>query len=292
MKAFRYLFVLFLSFSISAYAQNKKATNTLLWEISGNGLSKPSYMFGTYHFAGKSFIDSMTVVNEKLKNANAIVGELVMDSTIATKLMPFMLMKNNFLDKLLTPSEYKFVEEYFKKISGYELKMFNSMKPMAVQITIMGLTVPSTFSKENPAIDEYFQAYAKTNNKPVYGLETTEDQGEILFGSTLERQKELLLKSIKDEAKNKKIADDLYQSYILQDLAKMESLFKVDDNTTQAEMAKLLKNRNDKWMEKLPAMMQKESLFIAVGAGHLLGNDGLIKGLQAKGYSVKPVATK
>ena len=291
MKAFRYLFVLFLSFSVSAFAQNKKVANTLLWEISGNGLKSPSYMFGTYHFAGKSFIDSMTVVNEKLKNANAIVGELVMDSTMATKLVPFMLMKNNFLDKLLTPTEYKFVEEYFKKVSGYDLKMFNSMKPMAIQITIMGLTAPSTFSKENPAIDEYFQTYASANGKPVYGLETAEDQGEILFGSTLERQKELLLKSIKEEAKNKKTADDLYQNYILQDLAKMESLFKVDDNTTQAEMDKLLKNRNDKWMEKLPTMMQKESLFIAVGAGHLLGKDGLIKGLKDKGYSVKPVAT-
>ncbi|RZL38546.1 MAG: TraB/GumN family protein, partial [Pedobacter sp.] len=279
------------TFTISATAQNKKATNTLLWEVSGNGLTKPSYIFGTYHFAGKNFTDSMTVLNDKLKNADAVVGELVLDSTMATKLTPFMLMKNNFLDKLLSPTEYKLVDDYFKKVTGYDLKMFNSMKPMAVQITILGATAPSTFSKENPAIDEYFQTYAKTNGKAIYGLETAEDQGEILFGTTLERQKEQLIKSIKEEAKNKKTAEDLYKYYTLQDLAKMESLFKEDDSTTQEEMDKMLKNRNNKWIEKLPAMMQKETLFIAVGALHLVGKDGLIKGLQTKGYSVKPIAT-
>ncbi|RYF22510.1 MAG: TraB/GumN family protein [Flavobacteriales bacterium] len=291
MKSLRYLFVLLVTLTISATAQNKKATNTLLWEVSGKGLSKSSYIFGTYHFAGKNFTDSMTVLNDKLKNADAVVGELVMDSTMATKLAPFMLMKNNFLDKLLSATEYKLVDDYFKKVTGYDLKMFNSMKPMAVQITILGATAPSTFSKENPAIDEYFQTYAKGNGKLVYGLETIEDQGEILFGTTLERQKEQLVKSIKEEAKNKKTAEDLYKYYTLQDLAKMESLFKEDDSTTQEEMDKMLKNRNDKWMEKLPAMMQKETLFIAVGALHLVGKDGLIKGLRARGYSVKPVST-
>ena len=55
---------------------------------------------------------------------------------------------------------------------------------------------------------------------------------------------------------------------------------------TAEEMDGLLKNRNDKWMAQLPTMMQNQSLFIAVGAGHLVGEDGLIKGLRAQGYTV------
>ncbi|MNI43529.1 TraB family protein [compost metagenome] len=53
----------------------------------------------------------------------------------------------------------------------------------------------------------------------------------------------------------------------------------------------MLKNRNQRWLDQLPALMEKESLFIAVGAGHLVGDEGLIKGLAAKGYILKPVAT-
>lgn len=56
-------------------------------------------------------------------------------------------------------------------------------------------------------------------------------------------------------------------------------------------MTEMLKNRNKRWLDQLPALMEKESLFIAVGAGHLVGDEGLIKGLQAKGYTLKPIAT-
>ena len=56
-------------------------------------------------------------------------------------------------------------------------------------------------------------------------------------------------------------------------------------------MNDMLINRNKNWLNQLPDLMKNNSLFIAVGAGHLVGDNGLIKGLQAKGYTVKPVAT-
>lgn len=101
----------------------------------------------------------------------------------------------------------------------------------------------------------------------------------------------MLVKYIKEEKKNKLAAEKLYKDYITQNLKATEKTFqKLDDFTTE-EADRLLKNRNIKWIEKLPALMQNKSLFIAVGAGHLVGKDGLIKGLRAQGYTVKPVAT-
>ncbi|KQB99446.1 TraB/GumN family protein [Pedobacter sp. Hv1] len=291
MKLIKYLLIGFLSIGLSAYAQKKANENTLLWEISGKGLQKPSYLFGTYHFAGKDFIDTMRVLNAKLKQADAVVGEFVMDNTMAAKLMPHMLMKNNFLDKLLTPEEYQLVANYLKKVSGYDLKLFNSMNPAAVQLTLLQFTAPKTFTKDNPALDQYFQDYGKTNNKKVLGLETVEDQASILFGSNLQRQKELLLKSVQNEEKNKAEGQKLYDYYIAQNMEQLTELFNSTEDYTEKEMDQLLKNRNQKWMAQLPTLMQKQSLFIAVGAGHLIGKDGLIKGLQAIGYTVKPVAT-
>jgi hypothetical protein len=293
MKYIKFLIVGFLSLGLNfnLKAQLKITENTLLWEVSGKGLEKSSYLFGTYHFADKGFIDTMKVVNEKLSLADAIVGELIIDKDVAIKLVPYMLLKNNSLDKLLTPTAYKLVDDYLKKLGKYELKMFNTLNPMAVQTLIIQLTAPKNFTENNPAIDQYFQDYAKANNKGVIGLETAEEQAQILFGSSLERQKTMLVQYVKNEKKNQAESQKIYNDYITQNLKSLEKAFNKLDGFTPKEADALLKNRNVKWIEKLPALMQKQSLFIEVGAGHLVGKDGLIKGLQAQGYVLKPVAT-
>jgi uncharacterized protein YbaP (TraB family) len=288
----KYLLIGFLSIALSTKAQQKKAENSLLWEISGNGLQKPSYLFGTYHFAGKDFIDTMKVLNEKLNQTDIVVGELLIDSTLTSRLVPYMIMTDNSLDKLLTATEYQNVAEYLKKVSGYDLKTFNIMKPVTVQMTILQFTAPkTTITPTNPALDRYIQDYGKANHKLVIGLETAEDQAIVLFGASLARQKELLLKSVGDDKKNKRESQKLYDSYITQNLDELEKLFVKSDDYTKEELDLMLKTRNAKWMAQLPDLMQNGSLFIAVGAGHLVGQDGLIKALKAKGYTIKPVAT-
>lgn len=286
------LLVAFLGFSISLSAQTKKATNSLLWEISGNGLKKPSYLFGTHHLIGAKFADTMKVLQEKFKSTDAVVGEIVMDSTTQTKMAPFLVMKNNTLDSLLTKSEYKEVEDYFKsKQPGFELKQLNNFKPAMVAIMMMLFERPDMLKDIGEGMDDSFQKYAKKNGKSLYGLETAEYQGALLFDSDLQKQKKALLKSIREVDKSKQKMEELKTYYITQDIDKLTERFKNQDEESKEFMTELLKNRNKRWLDQLPALMQKQSLFIAVGAGHLVGAEGLIKGLQLKGYILKPVAT-
>jgi uncharacterized protein YbaP (TraB family) len=292
MKNIKLLLIVFIGFSSVLCAQTKKATNSLLWEISGNGLKKPSYLFGTHHLIGAKFADTMKVLQEKFKSADAVVGEIVMDSTTQTKMAPFLVMKNNTLDSLLTKAEYKEVEDYFKsKQPDFELKPLNNFKPAMVAIMMMLFESPDMLKDIGEGIDDSFQKYAKKNGKSLYGLETAEYQGALLFNSDLQKQKKALLKSIREVDKSKQKMEELKTYYIAQDIDKLTELFKIQDEESKEFMTELLKNRNNRWLEQLPTMMQKQSLFIAVGAGHLVGDEGLIKGLQAKGYSLKPVAT-
>ncbi|MFA6275107.1 MAG: TraB/GumN family protein [Pedobacter sp.] len=291
MRLINYFLICFLSIGFTVNAQTKKAENTLLWEISGKDLKKSSYLFGTYHFADKGFIDTMKVLNEKLSLAEAVVGELVMDKDVAIKLMPYMMMKDNTLDGLLTPKEFKLVDGYLKTLGKYDLTKMNKLKPLVIQTLILQTTAPKTFTATNPAIDQYIQDYGKANQKKVFGLETVEDQAKVLFGSSLVRQKEMLVKSVKEAEKTKKATLKLYHSYITQNLKELEKMFTDSKDFTPEEMDLLLKNRNNRWLSQLPALMKQQSLFIAVGAGHLVGDDGLIKGLLNLGYTVKPIAT-
>lgn len=286
------LLIAFLGFSITLSAQTKKTTNSLLWEISGNGLKKPSYLFGTHHLIGAKFADTMMVLQEKFKSTDAVVGEIVMESTTQAKMAPFLVMKNNTLDSLLTGSEYKEVEDYFKsKQPGFELNQLNNFKPAMVAIMMMVFESPNMLKDIGEGMDDSFQKYAKKNGKSLYGLETAEYQGALLFDSDLQKQKKALLKSIREVDKSKKKMEELKTYYITQDIDKLTQLFKNQDEESKEFMTELLKNRNKRWLAQLPALMENQSLFIAVGAGHLVGAEGLIKGLQLKGYILKPIAT-
>lgn len=292
MKNIKLLLILLIGFNITLQAQTKKASNTLLWEISGKGLKKPSYLFGTHHLVNAKFADTMKVLQEKLKSVDAVVGELLMDSTMQTKLDPFLMMKNNTLDSLLTKAEYKEVEDYFKsKSPDFDLKQLNNFKPAMVSIMVALFDDPDVQKGLGEGIDNSFQQYAKKNAKLVFGLETAEYQGALLFDNDLQKQKKALLKSIRETAKNKEIMKRLKTDYLAQDMDKLTILFKDMDEENKEFMTELLRNRNKRWLDQLPALMDKQSLFIAVGAGHLLGNEGLIKGLQALGYTLKPIAT-
>ena len=263
----------------------------MLWEISGKNLKKSSFLFGTYHFADKGFVDTMKRVNEKLRLADAIVGEVLIDKEMLTALLPFMAMKGTTLNELLTPTEYEQVDSCLKQFEGYQLKMLNTMKPMVVQAIILQLTAPSTFGTNNPPIDQYFQDYGRKNQRKVLALETAQEQALLLFGGDLTRQKELLLLYVREAEKNKAESLSMYKHYVSQDLQNLEKLLNGNDYYSNDELDQLLKNRNLKWMEKLPDMMAGQSLFVAVGAGHLVGKDGLISLLRKSGYTVKPLAT-
>jgi uncharacterized protein YbaP (TraB family) len=74
------LAVLCLATTSILFAQKTKQEQSLLWKVSGNGLNKPSYLFGTYHFLSSGFIDTMQAVKKAYAASNAVVGELVIDS--------------------------------------------------------------------------------------------------------------------------------------------------------------------------------------------------------------------
>ncbi|ARS41770.1 hypothetical protein CA265_19775 [Sphingobacteriaceae bacterium GW460-11-11-14-LB5] len=292
MKNIKVLLIIFLGFSTVLCAQTTKGSNSLLWEISGNGLKKTSYLFGTHHLIPAKFADTMKVLQEKLKSADAVVGEIVMDSTIQKRMAPFLMMKNNTLDSLLTKAEFKEVEDYFKtRQPGFELKELNNYKPAMVSLMIMLFDNPDMLKDVGEGLDNSFQNYAKKNAKSLIGLETAEYQAALLFDGDLQKQKKALLKSVREIAKSKQKMEELKTYYLTQNIDKLTDFFKIQDEETKEFMTELLKNRNKRWLDQLPALMQNQSLFIAVGAGHLVGTEGLIKGLQLKGYVLKPVAT-
>jgi uncharacterized protein len=146
-------------------------------------------------------------------------------------------------------------------------------------------------AKQPEGVDVLFQKKAKDNSKEVIGLETIEQQSAMLFDSLpLNRQAEILVKSIKEKQKGIDLFKQLNAAYLAGDLQKLAKLDKLDDDLTPAEKRPLYENRNMDWMKQMPALFNKQSCFVAVGCMHLIGDTGLLSQLKKAGYTVEAVA--
>ncbi|MFD2160939.1 TraB/GumN family protein [Paradesertivirga mongoliensis] len=286
------LIALFISVEVSAQSKEKvQAKCGLLWEVSGKGMKAPSYLFGTYHLIGKNFLDTLPAIMRHFSKAQTVVGEVVMEDemAMAQKLMPMMLLKDNSLDKILSDREFAEIDSFLKVKTSMNLSMLNGMKPAAVQIMLVAMLAPKNISPENPALDMFFQTEAKKAGKNVVGFETAEQQGALLFNQSLSRQKDLLLKTVRENARMMRESQELFHYYKNQDLEAIEKAFSSNEDYTPEEMDAMLAQRNKVWIKVMPEMMNKSSVFFAVGAGHLVGREGLINSLRELGYTLKPV---
>jgi uncharacterized protein YbaP (TraB family) len=277
------LVLLALSFNLHIQSQN-----SLLWEITGNGLKAPSYLFGTYHLITSSFIDSLPVIHSCYSKTEALVGEMIMDSSSYPKMMKAMTMKDSTLDQLMSKEDYKQVGDYVKEVTGMDIRMFNKMKPVVVS-TLFYKVVMSSSDKGSP-MDLYFQQIAKADGKALVGLETLDEQIAVLFdGSSLRSQAAMLVKATRE--KDKFIAEMMKTNRCYRE-GNMDCIVKYmsdQDDFSKADLDHLLYSRNRNWVKILPGLMKDRTLFIAVGAGHLPGEEGVIDLLRKQGYEVKAI---
>jgi len=265
-----------------------KLENSLLWQVSGNGLKLPSYLFGTEHLVGASFLDSLPYVIEKLKNCGVVAGEVIIDS-ISQKVNPNWFLQNDSLSREFNSSEFSTIDDAVRKYTKRRLKNLNRVKPIFIELLLVNTMSPHTASDNNPALDKYFQQEARKNNMKVIGLETWKFEDSLIFNMPLDIQKKELLYLVSDRDRVEKSFKDFYTFYKRQDVNAIEKLTLSFDDTPQEEMDKITKNRNEKWLKTLPGIMNQQPTFIAVGAAHLLWDCGLINQLRLRGYTVTPV---
>ena len=292
-------FLLLLSISLTSCAKPKQETG-LLWKISGNKLEQPSYLFGTHHLVPLSFLDSIAGLDQAFMATEQTIGELDMNNLgeLQMELMMASLMpEGESYDDLMNEDDRNLLDETLKEYVGVGLNQFGQMKPAMLNTLLSVMMYKKMYpsDEEGLSMDEYFQKEARDRYRQTLGLESVQDQIDVLFGSQpIERQAESLICTIKNMDYGKKQMDRLMTAYYAQDLTAMAELYEEDDPnnpcpSTEDEKDELNKNRNEKWMEKLPEMMSEKSSFIAVGCLHLVGDDGLINRLRKEGYKVEAI---
>jgi len=283
------IFIAFIAlfFIVSAQAQ-------LLWKVSGNGLSKPSYLFGTHHLIEKDQIKDFDKILDLAGGSDAVVGEMIIDNSLGMqlKMVKYAMMKDTTLKELISGTDYVLVDTEYKQTMNMGLNKLGKMKPMllSTMYSLMLYMKMNNLKKQPEAVDLLFQKKAKKNKKKVIGLETLEQQMDLLLNSIpLNRQAEIMVEGVKRKVKDIELLKEMNQAYLAGNLTQLEIINNEDNDMTIEERSIMIDNRNTDWMKQIPALFSKQSCFLAVGCMHLVGETGLIAQLLKAGYTLEGV---
>jgi uncharacterized protein len=270
-------------------------TKTLLWKISGNGLEKPSYLFGTIHLICAD--DALLSDNLKkvISEADDIYFEVDMDNLFdmfgaVTK----MKMKGDTtLRDLLSADDYEKVKKYFEdRNTMLPFSVLEQYKPILAASLLESGALPCD---NTSAMEQVIMQHAKEYDKNIKGLETMAYQAGILDSIPYKLQADQLLQYVNEAGKsnggNSELSE-MWQAYNEQDLGKLEDLLIKSDLGINNYTDLLLYRRNENWVARLKNLLPGKSLLVAVGAGHLPGEKGVINLLKKAGYTMTPVENK
>lgn len=282
-KAF-WTMVVLVAFVLNGTAQE---TKTLLWEISGNGLEKSSYLFGTIHLMCKDDFVISEGVKEAMAKAEQIALEVDLDDQSEIQAFQNGLVDIAGFDYkgTLSESAYNRLDEIMKTNYGQGMAAMRIMKPFGVMSALYG----EMMACGTPASYEFsLIEMARAQSKEVLGLESAASQLAIFDNIPVEEQMGWISDMMGDSGDSKAEWNEMVANYKAQDLSALYASM-----TESPEYAKyekeLLDNRNNAWVPKINEMAKDKSTFIAVGAMHLAGRSGMIKLLRDAGYTVKPM---
>ena len=265
----------------------KKKKQTLLWKLSNDKLPGDSYLFGTMHVRSEKAFLYQTQVYEKIDQCDAFATEFNLEEMMNGAQADSMDLPGGVtLDQLLKPKQFAKADNLFRKTVGLGLQVFNNSMPLMIS----NLLTESLMSAEMPvSIDMDLWNYAREQEKVVLGVETFQEQIDILHSISLDYQVKSLNATVKNFKCHKKQLKKLTDLYLSADIQK---LYKITKKSLHGLRKILLYNRNVIMAQRIALMAKEQTICVAVGAGHLAGQKGVLRLLKKEGIKVSPVKLK
>ena len=290
MNNLKYAFVVLFSLLV---IKSATAQNSILWEISGNGLKSPSYLLGTLKFIGEKEFYLPTEVTDKIKSCELFAIEDQVDHHAQHELNKALhFPKGQTLATHITAEEYKSVLVFFQKEFGITKAIFESkyanVKPLALSILMTRLSL----GEEVKFYDIELLKFSNKNNLESFSLESVDREAAVLNAYPMKDQVSALLHSIANFEKQKTEYKKLMADY---PKGNLEEIFEYTLHPTENSplfLEEFYYKRNEEWLPKIENMIATRTAFISVGVSHLEGVRGLLALLKSKGYTLSPIQIK
>jgi len=271
---------------VAAAAQAK----SFAWKVTGK--SGVVYLVGSVHLLSNDFYPLQPALEAAYKDSDLLVEEVDMaeltdPSAQLALLGKAMLPSATPLDKVISAETYAMLTKRAEAL-GLPLEPFKMLKPWMVALTLVQMEWQQAGFDPQLGLDKHFYDQAKADGKSTQGLETAEYQISRLDGLPMDQQERMLAESLKeldDEKANMKKLVDAWRSG---DSATVEKIVLADLKTEPVLYQRLPVERNRNWMPKIEALFARpKHALVVVGAAHLVGPDGLLAALKAKGFTVE-----
>ena len=283
-----FIFITTLFNSVISLGYEKQTDqNGLLWKIAKPG-TEPSYLFGTIHLNDERVKNLAPPIKTAFENSKSFTMEMITDTNSLAVTSKVMFLDEGLSLKRITGE--KLYQETIRVLlkRGMTTENLDRIKPWVI---VMMLNTPKAKSGLFLDMDLYLKAF--TARKPTYGLETMAEQLAPFDNMLLKDQVALLKDSLKANDQQEVQLEEITQAYLERNLTKLLTI--ADSYQTQAGaaydelMVQLIGDRNLRMQQRMQKRLSEGNAFIAVGALHLPGENGLIKLLQKQGYSVTSV---
>ncbi len=261
----------------------------LLWKIEKSGYD-PSFLLGTIHSEDPRILNLPKPIQKRYDDAKSVTIEVAINlSTLFKSIFAMYLPAGQTLDKMIKPQKYQQLVAELQDYGVPEIAV-KTIKPSAL---MMVLSTPK--SKDGQVLDMMLYFNAKAQGKPVYGLETIEEQIAIFDTLPLDEQIILLEESLEQLGNMPNILETMHQLYLARNLTEImqfsENYMSSKENQPIVDkfMAYIVDQRNMKMLERMKPRLREGHAFIAVGALHLPGERGLLKLLEQEGFNVKSI---
>lgn len=263
------------------------AQASLLWKITSDELPQPSYLFGTIHLICEQdfFMDER--IETALAESDALVKEIDLSSPeIMLRLQQLMVNTGGpYLQEYLSADQLAVIDEYFTENFGAGLAQLGVLKPLALSSMVLTAGLPCTDIK---SYEMELADLADQHDLAILELESVDFQMQIFDDIPLEDQVAWLWQGIAEEQESQRGFQTMVDAYVAEDLDKLLEAMRQDPQMMEY-FDVLLNERNHNWIAPIREMIHAQQVFIAVGAGHLPGEQGVIRLLEEAGYTVEPV---
>lgn len=280
MKKTTITFSRILSIFLILYGFGNLHAQSVLWKITDK-TSHESYLYGTIHITDSRVFEWSDSVFARIEKCDLFAGEIDMNPSNLLKAATLMMLpgKETLKDRF-SESDYEKIRMGLKACSGYDLSLFNKLKPPA----LMGLCVKNDGNGLGATVDEMLYQHAQSKGLMVNGLETIEEQIAMF---------DLIPDSFIVDYFNRvdELDSDMEQLIDLYCKGQLDRLYKLmmEEETDAFMNQELIVKRNHRMTERMIPLIREKSAFFAVGAGHLPGEEGIIALLKKAGFTVEPL---
>ena len=278
-----------LSLALLATVQAAEA-KTFGWKATGK--SGTIYLVGSIHVMSPSFYPLNPALEAAFKDSDLLVeevdlAEMLDPSAQMAMLTRGMLPSGQSLDKILSPATMALVKKAIGDF-GADSSPLLRFKPWMLAIALQGMELLKAGFDPALGLDQHFYDQAQAGGRTVQGLETVEYQISRFDGMTPEQQDRMLAETLKELATQTAEVGKLGDAWKAGDVATLERIALADVKSDPVMYQRLLVERNKNWMPKIEALFARRGkAMVVVGAAHLVGPDGVIAMLRARGYTVE-----